>query len=1031
MNARFRQKLVRPTSVRPLVERRTFIERLEQAVQHAQFIAVTAPAGWGKTTTLAQWAAQSSMPVLWYTLDVGDKDPRVFLDYVLQAVADFAPQSAGLSVQLATAPPEHLAALFQAAAAAIADVPQPFALVLDDFHMLTDRQPEHVPGIEHIFRFVQYLIAYAPNCRLLIMSRTLPALDGMARLIAQQRAVVFDYTTLRFDTADIQQLAGLSRDVLLPDQQAERLTEQFGGWVTGLVLWLDQASDTTNWQIDPAVDVGPVFSFFAEQLLSPLAPEIQQFLEETSVLDMLTPEWCDALREASDSAVLLDAVAQAGLFVANHNGYLSLHALFRDFLQQRLARDTERWRQMLGRAADLYRADDDIERAFSCYLTAEATDDAIALLRAAAPYMRQQSRHATLLSCYERLSAARASVLPADLLLSKAELLADLAQWDYAETALHLAQTIGTAPQQCAAKLIHAQVHCLQGDSQAARQMLDGIQVVHLSQRQLRDYYYTIGRVYVLQSNVAAAIVALEQAHALSDADEGDTTTLAKTCDLLGWAYTVQQDWTTATHYLQQADVCWQSTGNFGRRVTTLNNLGVAAQADGRFGQARAAFETGLQLSKQTGRVREEATVRCSVADLDIEEGQLENALKHVATAYTLAQRYALTDVVSLAAVSAWWIAALVGDTTEEITWEARLDGRSKTSQPLVHARALLARTLHLLRQPTLDINVLATLVQHIRQTDAQLNSVEHAYVLLLDARVAHVQHGWAAAAPRWEHFAEQANHVPEALLKRFAPYHRELIAAAAATSPLGRHLQATVLTIIKRWRVTAFGGFSCQRDDAACQTSALHRAVLLRLLDAGSSGLAVDRLWEDVWGDDLLSMPGINMVLSRLRSQTGLRLGVSEGTVAIQTPLDEIGYDVAMVESLLQTVLDGESVAQIFALYRGVFFPDAPISAALWADMRRASLQQRVLDALDRFADTLISHAPDQAMQWYQRILEHDRGREDTTAKLMQLAARFGRRSLVATTFNGLVRELDRLGARPLPTTVALYDQLCSFAHA
>ena len=91
MSLRFQQKLIIPAASRPLVERPRLLADLEEVITTRRVVALAAPAGWGKTTALAQWAARSALPVAWYTLDAADRDPQLFLDYLLHSVAAFVP----------------------------------------------------------------------------------------------------------------------------------------------------------------------------------------------------------------------------------------------------------------------------------------------------------------------------------------------------------------------------------------------------------------------------------------------------------------------------------------------------------------------------------------------------------------------------------------------------------------------------------------------------------------------------------------------------------------------------------------------------------------------------------------------------------------------------------------------------------------------------------------------------------------------------------------------------------------------------
>src|SRR6185436_3102488 len=134
-------------------------------------------------------------------------------------------------------------------------------------------------------------------------------------------AAVFDYAALQFTVAEIQQLAGMAYALTLADESAGLLVDQLGGWVTGIVLSLDQAraegrglraeavgSDrsTLNSQGTALIeaDTTQVYAYFVEQVIAPLDPELLRFLEETSVLEDLSPRRCEALRKTGDAAAL-------------------------------------------------------------------------------------------------------------------------------------------------------------------------------------------------------------------------------------------------------------------------------------------------------------------------------------------------------------------------------------------------------------------------------------------------------------------------------------------------------------------------------------------------------------------------------------------------------------------------------------------------------------------------------------------------------------------------------------------------------
>src|SRR5215217_2517656 len=108
MSLRFQQKLIIPANGRPLIDRPRLQAELEQVITTRRVVALAAPAGWGKTTALAQWAASSRLPVAWYTLDASDRDPHLFLDYLLYSVRAAVPEAADLAEQLTNTTPNAL-----------------------------------------------------------------------------------------------------------------------------------------------------------------------------------------------------------------------------------------------------------------------------------------------------------------------------------------------------------------------------------------------------------------------------------------------------------------------------------------------------------------------------------------------------------------------------------------------------------------------------------------------------------------------------------------------------------------------------------------------------------------------------------------------------------------------------------------------------------------------------------------------------------------------------------------------------------
>ncbi|HEU4322591.1 MAG TPA: tetratricopeptide repeat protein [Roseiflexaceae bacterium] len=1025
MSTRFSLKLAAPTSAPVLIDRPTTLANLERALSTYQLIALAAPAGWGKTTVLAQWVHRSGLPTAWYTLDPTDRDPHIFLDYLLHAVRPFIPRAEDLLAELPSLPPARLNELFRAAALGIAESNTDFVLVLDDFHVLEEDDSLLLPGTNLVVDFLATLAAYAPRCRLVLVSRTVPTLSGMARMVTQERATVFDYTVLQWSISDVQTLAAQRYNLSLPDEIAERLVIKMDGWVTGIVLSLSRAAHTGDLSmLETPVDAGHLSAFFAEQIVAPLALDLQRFLEETSVLDALSPQSCDQLREQHDSRFFLDEIRRRGLFITQRSGWLSYHSLFRDFLRAQLARDPQRERRLLQRAGDIYRAEEQIERALECYLAARQPEQALDLLRGAVQPLRRHSRQTTLLACFERIT--RVQPLPPELMLSQALVYSDLALWDQADLMLGAAETLGNTDVRSDARILSARIALLKDDLELARSLLAEEPPASSAPRVQLRYHTAMGQLHGLSGNVDAAQAAFERAYSLlphvNIQDEPNLQ--ADLHDNLGWVYGTQGNNRQALRHLQRAEACWQALGDQGRRALTLNNIGTIETQQGRYAEARAALETGLEIARTTRLRREENGLSQSLAELEMYEGHLPEALLSFYGTYERATAIDKPKQRAAAAVGALLVSALQGDLAEFQRWQRVARALELERWPQLHAAALLAEAYASLQQLPADPMRLRDLADRIEPLAPRMKNYEQLCLGLLQAHQTLLQKGWDAARPLWQEWEQRSAQYGQDLLHVVTRLHQPLMRAAASSSALARDLLHDTSPPAPRWQVTALGDFACNVDGKTCQIAPLYRALLLRLLDAGPGGIAVDRLWEDVWGNDVLSMPALHQALRRLRVQSQLDVAARDGICAIWTSWEQISYDVQQLEELLRTRQGEKQVEQAIDLYRGDFFEGAPLGAAHWADKRRLQLQSAFLDHLEYAARQTEQNDPKRAMHYYQRILQIDGCREEVATHLMRLAGRFGNHALVAATFKQLERALSQIGIQPNPSTTTLYLQ-------
>jgi LuxR family transcriptional regulator, maltose regulon positive regulatory protein len=298
-----------------------------------ELVLVCTPAGFGKTTLLADWARGGQRPVAWLSLDEADNDPVRFWRHVAAALDGALPGVAGRVTGLL----EGLrSGSFQAVATLVnelADSADEVVLVLDDYHLI---QAQSVHGS------LGFLLEHLPaSLRLVVASRADPPLP-LARLRARGQLTELRAGDLRFTPEEVAELLRTAVGSELPEAAVAALGDRTEGWVAGLqlaALSLRGRSDITAFVEGFSGSHRHVLDYLAEEVLDRQPEPLRAFLLETSVLGRLSGPLCDAVTGRSDSQTLLEQVERANLFLVpldEVRRWWRYHHLFGDLLRARL-----------------------------------------------------------------------------------------------------------------------------------------------------------------------------------------------------------------------------------------------------------------------------------------------------------------------------------------------------------------------------------------------------------------------------------------------------------------------------------------------------------------------------------------------------------------------------------------------------------------------------------------------------------------------------------------------------------------------
>jgi LuxR family maltose regulon positive regulatory protein len=358
-------KIQIPLLASGLVSRTGLVNKLK-ANTTFPVVSITAPAGYGKTTLLAQWALRDSRSFAWVSLDEQDSDPLVLLRHIAAAMHAVVPlhpsvldavASPAASVWDAALP--RLGSAFTACAGRV-------VLVLDDVHLLRSRESAELIGTlaGHLGGECALVLAGRATARL-----RLPALRAVGKLL---EVGIDDLALTAKEAQLLLRRCGASSTL----EEAADLVHRCEGWPGALRLC--GCAQATGGQEDLIVD------FLRSEYLTRLRRNSLQFLERTSVLERMSGDLCDAVLQRRGSRKELQRIERANLFLIpldREGSWFRYHRLFREVLLRGLQqREPELIPLLHRRAAAWYEAHGELESALYHARTAGDTDHAAAIV---------------------------------------------------------------------------------------------------------------------------------------------------------------------------------------------------------------------------------------------------------------------------------------------------------------------------------------------------------------------------------------------------------------------------------------------------------------------------------------------------------------------------------------------------------------------------------------------------------------------------------------------------------------------------
>jgi LuxR family transcriptional regulator, maltose regulon positive regulatory protein len=376
------------------VVRPRLAERLSGASESALTV-VSAPAGFGKTTLLAEWLAtvpEDAASIAWLSLDHGDNDAALFWTYVITAIQSAVDGVGATALQLLAAASPSTEAALGALLNDLSGLSKDLVLVLDDYHLIEAAE---------VRDGMTFLIEHQPpQLHLVLATRADPSLP-LARMRARGQLLEIRAADLRFTAAESTAYLNGPMGLGLSDGDVAALDGRTEGWIAALqlaALSMQGRDDVSAFIAGFAGDDRYIVDYLAEEVLAHQPADVREFLLKTSVLERISGPLCDAVTGREGGKATLVALDRANLFLVpldDRRQWYRYHHLFADVLQAHLLDEApEAAPELHRRSATWFGANGDISQAIRHALAGGDADQAAELLELAIPELRRERREA-------------------------------------------------------------------------------------------------------------------------------------------------------------------------------------------------------------------------------------------------------------------------------------------------------------------------------------------------------------------------------------------------------------------------------------------------------------------------------------------------------------------------------------------------------------------------------------------------------------------------------------------------------------
>jgi len=1050
------------------------LNRLLSQLLQSRLTLIIAPAGYGKTSLLIDFAQQSGLPICWYTIDQSDFELIRFLENLVSALAYRNPGFGGMAlpfIQDVFLPEVGMDRVVTVLVNEIFEkIKHPCYLFLDDFHLVGENKEIR----DFLNRLIQRM---GENCHLILSSRKPPLLTHLDAMFAHSQAGFLGMEELAFQPVEIQQLALQNYSVILSLEEAQQIAQETDGWITGFILssgfpankgWERRSSSKSS--------NSRLYPYLTKHILDPLPLEQRKFLLRTSVFINFDSGLCETVLgrtvypEKMDWDDLVDSVVQNNLFVLTFQqdgeNFRYTH-FFRDFLRFRLEVELPGEKAvLLHRLAEVNMERGRYEEAYQD-LTQLGDDQAIMrLVEKAGPHLLLEGQHHILISWIDRISASILESSPHLLSLKgAAKILGEegeqaLPLLNRAESSfrsstdrLGLAQAL---VRRCMAYQFMGNHQAALSDAEEALVIMGDFPSDQFSRAEALGIkgiaLYDLGK-----SDAALKDLSLAEDIFRSLRDEGR---LASILLDIGMVYRGRGEIQASEDMYHQAMTYLQGAKDKTRLANVYNNLGRFLLQQGNYSEAASKLNQAMEIARQIGYSQMEAFVLFSFgelfAELDAFEAsrqmyalsrQIARQLKHLHLIFSIdlaesdlarrmksptramhllhnAEQYVSGSISTQDMSSYQFVFGVLA--LAEGRYDAALESldRALISFQMAKRKIDVSRTLFYQAVTYFRLNLLGRSLELLEQALLEFDPEVGSRPLVVA--------GWEAMDFLVYAQTSQSVERPVSLLldqirefRHALPINRRMVRVRARALP----------TLEPQIQIWGFGEPEVKMRSRTIKMSdwqSPQQVEMLIYLILQPDGATRTMLEDDFWPDQVKTNIRFKNAIYRLKRILGKDMIHFDGkryvfdrNLDYECDLEEFSSRCALAETNDSEASRFEDYQRVAELYhRGAFF-QAP--AGTWVNEVRENFQQKFLKAAYYLAHTHFElQEYSTALDYCSRILKEDECQEEAHQLAMLSYAGLGKRTEIEKQYRWCFKAFDaHWQIKPSEPTRLLYERL------